>query len=69
MIEVRRFGRSRARVIMIDGEPHFVREAAAKLGLTVSALKKRLDRGYPLDVPPQPRGFYRPNEERTWSDG
>lgn len=47
-VEVRRFGESRPTIVMIDGEPYPVREAAAKLGLPATTLQKRIERGASL---------------------
>lgn len=52
-IEVRRFGQRRATIVLIDGEPHLLREAAAKRGLTSKAFQKRIQRGTSLEKPPQ----------------
>lgn len=49
MIQVLKFGPYQPHIVVIDGEPLPVREAAKRLGLKKKTLAKRIERGGKLD--------------------
>jgi hypothetical protein len=54
-IEIDRGGKRHGRAILItlDGKTYRLADAAPLLGLTVHALRKRIQRARPLDAPPK----------------
>ena len=48
-IQVLQFGRNQHRIVVINGEPFPIGEAAKRLGLKKKTLEKRIERGSKLD--------------------